>query len=47
MGISLKEEHMFVDVSSMMSSELRRHCTHIFLILKLCSRHVPTAPRTA
>ena len=29
MGIVLKEEHMLADVSSMMSSELRRHCTPI------------------
>ena len=27
--IFLKEEHLLVDVSAMMSSELRRHCTPI------------------
>ena len=33
MGIVLKEEHMLADVSAMMSSELRRHCNHFFIII--------------
>ena len=35
MGIDLKEEHFLVDVSAMMISELRRHCTPISF-LKSC-----------
>ena len=38
MGIFLKEEHLLADVSSMMSSELRRHRTNISLFI--CFRDV-------
>ena len=47
MGIVLKEEHMLADVSATMSSELRRHCNHYFIFLKLFTRRVPIASRTA
>ena len=48
MGIVFKVKDMLADVSAMMSSELRRHCNHFFIIiLKIFTRRVPTAPRTA
>ena len=48
MGIFLKVEHLLADLSAMMSSELRHHCTHISLLKKkLFLRRVPTASRTA
>ena len=48
MGIVLREEYLLADVSAMVSSELQRHCTHIYHYLKICfSLRVPTDPRTA
>ena len=45
MGVVLKEEHMLADVSTMMSSELRRHCNHLYLIIsKLLSKVFPHLP---
>ena len=49
MGIVIKEEHLLADVSSIISSELRRHCKHYFIFLS-CLRNVfpqlPVQPST-
>ena len=47
MGIVLKEEHMLADVSSMMSSQLRRHCNIFLRLFIFLTQRVPTGPCTA
>ena len=50
MSIVIKEEHLLDDVSVTMSSELRRHCTHISLYKESCFHDVfpqiPVQPST-